>query len=232
MSKFSFILKKVCKHFKVGYYSKGGRNFTGRICIFHRGGGVKRARRIIDFNRRLNLYGLVCKVVYDPFRSASLALVLYENGLFSYIILSQECSKGDKIFSGVEFKKGQMKPGSAFPVFYAKPFSLISCIETRPYFGAKVARSAGLSALLMYFDDKNAVLKLSSGWYLYIPRHCMITLGTVCNVSHNSRVLRKAGTNRHWGIRPTVRGVAMNPCDHPHGGGNGKTNTPSLAVNA
>lgn len=192
----NYIFKKVSKKFKQGTYSSGGRNFSGRICVFHRGGGCVREYRLIDFYRRLNSFGTVCKIVYDPNRSAYLGFILYETGFFSFIILSEEKKIGDLIFSGIRHSSNFYYIGSSLEVSNVKAFSVVSCIESRPFFGATVARAAGVGALLLYFDKKIAVLKLVSGWYLHIPQNCIVTLGAVSNARHNARVLHKAGVNR------------------------------------
>lgn len=159
----NYIFKKVSQRFKQGVYSSAGRNFSGRICVFHRGGGCAREYRLVDFFRRLNMFGTICKIVYDPNRSAYLGFILYDNGLFSFIVLSEEKKIGDTVFSGVRHSSNFYYVGSSLEVSAVKAFSVVSCIEARPFFGATVARAAGVGALLLYFDKKIAVLKLVSG---------------------------------------------------------------------
>lgn len=226
----SYIFKKVSKNFKQGIYFSNGRNFSGRICMFHRGGRQRRLK-IIDFKRRLNECGVICKIIYDANRSAYLGFVLYDNGYFSLIIIAERNKLGDTIFSGGVAPKNYYRPGTTSEVSNYRPFTLISCVEARPFHGAALARSAGVGAMLLHFNDRKlAALKLSSGWYVFVSAKCSAMLGAVSNAQHGSRILGKAGYSRGLGYRPIVRGVAMNPCDHPHGGGNGKTNTLALAV--
>ncbi len=219
----------MCK-LRIGCYSTKGRNFSGRICVFHRGSGNVFKYRVIDLYRRLNLFGFIYKILYDPNRTAFLGLVLYENGLFSFIILSQGLDIGSRIFSGYSLNK-KLDFGYSVPLEQINIFSIINNIEIMPYKGFSLCRSAGSSAIVVSKEDSKVSLKLKSGWLLSISNQCMASLGYTSNILHNSLVIGKAGFNRNLGIRPTVRGVAMNPCDHPHGGGNGKTSTPRLPVN-
>lgn len=225
----TFIFKKVSSKFFYGTVTKIGTNFSGKICVFHRGGGNKKLYRIIDFFGRLDTFGYLFNISYDPNRSAFVGLVLYDNGLFSNIILVDGLNIGNKIYSTdlSTNKDLVISKGSSFLLNDLNLFSVVSNIETRPFFGASLARSAGSCAVLISFLTKYAVLKLRSGWILKVSKNCMAYVGFISNPLHNVKVIGKAGKNRGLGKRPVVRGVAMNPCDHPHGGGNGKTPKPA-----
>lgn len=199
----------------------GGRNNLGRITCRHIGGGHKQKYRVIDFKR--NKDGIPAKVIrleYDPNRSANVALVLYADGERRYIIAPQVLKAGDEIISGreVAIKTGNCLPLSCIPVG-----SVVHCIEMMPGAGAKIARSAGASVQLIAREGIYATVRLRSGEMRKILAECRAVVGEVSNMEHNLRSLGKAGATRHRGIRPTVRGTAMNPIDHPHGGGEGKT---------
>ena len=227
----NYTIKKILKKLNVGIYSKNGRNNFGRICVFHRGGGNLKKYRLIDFYRRLNLFGYVYKIIYDPNRTSFIGLIFYENGLFSYIILSDNVVIGNKIFSGDSIINNNCYlQGSAIPLKYIPLFNIVNNIEISPNKGAIFIRSAGNSAIIVSKTLENVTLKFKSGWLVTVPSNCMASLGHVSNILHNMNIIKKAGKNRGLGIRPTVRGVAMNPCDHPHGGGNGKTSPPRAPV--
>jgi large subunit ribosomal protein L2 len=160
----SYICTRVSKKFKYGTYIKTGKNFSGKICVFHRGGGNKKIYRCIDFYRRLNFFGVVYSVQYDPYRSAYIGLVLYDNGLFSSIVLSDGIFIGSKIFSGKEIiSKNCLSKGSSLLLSNLGLFSIISNIESRPLFGASLARAAGSGAITLSFVDKFVNIKLKSG---------------------------------------------------------------------
>ena len=227
----NYTIKKVLKKLNVGIYSKNGRNGFGRICVFHRGGGNSKKYRLIDFYRRLNLFGYIYKILYDPNRSGYIGLIFYENGLFSYIILSDNINIGDRIFSGDLFVNNNCYlQGSAIPLKFIPLFNIVNNIELLPTKGAVYIRSAGNGAIIISKTSNNVILKLKSGWLITVPSECMASLGYVSNILHNMNIIGKAGKNRGLGKRPVVRGVAMNPCDHPHGGGNGKTSPPRAPV--
>ncbi len=198
-----------------------GRNNAGRITVRRRGGGHKRSYRIVDFRR--NKDGIPAKVErieYDPNRSANLALVLYADGERRYIIAPKGVKAGAELYSGIE---SPIKPGNCLPMQNIPLGSTIHCIELRPGKGAQMMRSAGTSAQLVAKDGIYAILRLRSGEMRKVLASCRATIGEVSNSEHNLRSLGKAGANRWRGKRPTVRGVAMNPVDHPHGGGEGRT---------
>ncbi|MGI1677167.1 MAG: 50S ribosomal protein L2 [Cellvibrionaceae bacterium] len=199
----------------------GGRNNAGRITTRHIGGGHKQHYRLIDFKR--NKDGIPAKVErleYDPNRSANIALVCYADGERRYVIAPKGLSAGDVIQSGED---AAIKVGNALPMRNVPVGSVVHCIEMKPGKGAQIARSAGTSAQLVARDGSYVTLRLRSGEMRKILSECKATIGEVSNSEHSLRSLGKAGATRWRGVRPTVRGVAMNPVDHPHGGGEGKT---------
>lgn len=199
----------------------GGRNNTGRITTRHVGGGHKQHYRVVDFRRNKDgIPATVERVEYDPNRTAYIALVCYADGERRYIIAPKGLSAGDKIESG---NAVAIKPGNALPIRNIPLGSVIHCVELKPGKGAQIARSAGASAQLVARDGAYATLRLRSGEMRKVLSDCRATLGEVSNSEHNLRSLGKAGAKRWLGIRPTVRGVAMNPVDHPMGGGEGRT---------
>ena len=199
----------------------GGRNNNGRITTRHRGGGHKQHYRIIDFKRnKLNIPATVESLQYDPNRSAHIALLLYADGERRYIILPKNVKKGDTLSSGPQ---SPIKPGNSMPLSNIPVGTVVHCVEMKPGKGAQLARSAGTSAQYIARDGEYATLRLRSGEMRKISINCTATIGEVANSEHNLRRLGKAGASRWRGIRPTVRGVAMNPVDHPHGGGEGRT---------
>lgn len=227
----NYVLKKALKKMNIGTYSRNGRNTFGRICVFHRGGGNVRKYRLIDFYRRLNLFGYIYKIIYDPNRTAFIGLVFYENGLFSYIILSDNVKVGNKVYSGFKYINDDChSKGSALTLKNISLFSIVNSIELKPGKGASLSRAAGTGSMVVSKTNENVVLKSKSGWLTTVSIDCMASIGYTSNILHNMQVIGKAGKNRGLGKRPTVRGVAMNPCDHPHGGGNGKSSPPRAAV--
>ncbi len=198
-----------------------GRNSYGRITVRHRGGGNRRKYRVIDFKReRFGITATVQTLEYDPNRSAFIALVQYEDGEKRYIIAPQDLKVGDKIVSGPE---ADIKPGNALPLINIPVGTFLHNIELYPGKGAQLARSAGNAAQLMAKENGMALLRLPSGELRNVPANCMATVGVVSNPEHANVNYGKAGRKRHMGWRPTVRGSVMNPCDHPHGGGEGKS---------
>lgn len=198
-----------------------GRNSYGRITVRHRGGGNRRKYRVIDFKReRFGIPATVQTLEYDPNRSAFIALVQYEDGEKRYIIAPQDLKVGDKIVSGPE---ADIKPGNALPLINIPVGTFLHNIELYPGKGAQLARSAGNTAQLMAKENGMAQIRLPSGEVRLVSLSCKATIGVVGNVEHDTVKIGKAGKSRHRGIRPTVRGSAMNPCDHPHGGGEGKS---------
>ncbi len=199
----------------------GGRNNTGRITVRHVGGGHKQHYRIIDFKRtKDSIPAKVERLEYDPNRSANIALVLYADGERRYILAPKGVSAGDTIQSGVD---APIKAGNALPLRNIPLGSVIHAIELKPGKGAQLARAAGTYAQLVAKDGAYVTLRLRSGEMRKVEADCRATLGEIGNAEHMLRNLGKAGAKRWRGVRPTVRGVAMNPVDHPHGGGEGKT---------
>jgi len=225
-----YIFSKVSKKLKIGSYIRSGKNFSGKTCVFHRGGGNRRAYRTVDLYRRLNLFGSICGLQYDPSRTAYIGLILYDNGLFSYIILAENIKKGFKLFSGSGLDNTVVFKGSSLSVSNIPLFTVVNNIEVRPFYGATLARAAGLGAVLVARLNNVVTLKLKSGWLVKISANSVASVGYVSNMLHNMKIIAKAGKNRALGKRPVVRGVAMNPCDHPHGGGNGKTSPPTVPL--
>ena len=199
----------------------GGRNNNGRITTRHIGGGHKQHYRVIDFKRNKDgIPAVVERLEYDPNRTANIALLKYADGERRYIIAAKGMQSGDQIVSGAT---ADIKAGNTMPLRNIPLGSVIHCIELKPGKGAQMARSAGTSAQLVAREGAHATLRLRSGEMRKVLVDCRATLGEVCNSEHSLRSLGKAGASRWRGVRPTVRGVAMNPVDHPHGGGEGRT---------
>ena len=199
---------------------KSGRNSYGRITVRHHGGGNRTKYRIIDFKRqKSDIPATVLSIEYDPNRSAFIALIQYEDGVKSYIIAPDGVQVGDTIVSGVH---ADIKPGNALPLSSIPVGTFVHNVELYPGKGAQLARSAGIMAQLMAKENGLALLRLPSGELRNVPANCMATVGQVSNTDHENVKIGKAGRKRHMGWRPTVRGSVMNPCDHPHGGGEGR----------
>lgn len=197
-----------------------GRNNQGKITVRHIGGGAKRKYRIIDFKRnKLDIPGKVASIEYDPNRTANIALINYVDGEKRYILAPKNLHVGDMIVAG---EKADIKPGNALPIMSIPVGTVIHNIELRPGKGGEIARSAGASAQILGREAKYVIVRLSSGEQRKILGTCMATVGTVGNEESSLVKIGKAGRKRHMGIRPTVRGSAMNPNDHPHGGGEGR----------
>ena len=198
-----------------------GRNSYGRITVRHRGGGNRKKYRVIDFKRQKNdMAATVLTLEYDPNRSAFIALVQYEDGEKRYIIAPNGLKVGDVIESGA---KADIKIGNALPLANIPVGTFIHNVELYPGKGAQLARAAGIMAQLMAKEGNQALIRLPSGELRNVPVNCMATVGQVGNIDHENVSIGKAGRKRHMGWRPTVRGSVMNPCDHPHGGGEGKS---------
>ncbi len=199
---------------------KAGRNAQGKVTVRHRGGGSKRRLRILDFKRdKPGIPGKVVSIEYDPNRSARIALINYADGEKRYILAPSELKVGDAIKSGTD---AEVKPGNALPLKLIPTGTLIHNIELEAGGGGQLARSAGTAAQLMAKEGKYALVRLPSGELRRIRGDCLATIGQIGNVDHRSISLGKAGRKRHLGVRPTVRGTAMTPRDHPHGGGEGR----------
>ena len=205
----------------VSLKKNSGRNSYGRITVRHRGGGVRRKYRIIDFKRdKFDIPATVASVEYDPNRSAFIALLQYEDGEKRYILQPAGLKVGDTVVAGTG---ADIKPGNALPLTNSPVGTVVHNVELYPGRGGQLARAAGNSAQLMAKEGVYALLRLPSGELRNGPANSMATIGQVANVDHENVKIGKAGRKRHMGWRPTVRGSVMNPCDHPHGGGEGKS---------
>jgi len=212
---------KPVKTLTEGLNKSGGRNNKGRITTRHIGGGHARRYRIVDFKRRrFDAVATVERLEYDPNRTAYLALITYQDGTQSYILAPQRLQKGDVVVSG---EKTDVKPGNAMQLKNIPVGTIVHNVEMRPGKGGQIARSAGAYVQIVARDSGYAQIKLSSGEIRLVPQECMATIGAVSNADHANVKLGKAGRKRWLGVRPTVRGVVMNPVDHPHGGGEGRT---------
>jgi len=212
---------KPVKKLTEGLSKKGGRNNTGRITAFGQGGGHKRTYRLVDFKRRkFDVVGTVERLEYDPNRSAFIALITYEDGEQAYILAPQRLSAGDKV---VASERADVKPGNAMPLKNMPVGTVVHNVELKAGKGGQLARSAGAYAQLVGRDQGYAQLRLSSGELRMVRGECMASVGAVSNPDHQNVNYGKAGRSRWLGQRPSVRGVAMNPIDHPHGGGEGRT---------
>ena len=201
--------------------NKGGRNNRGVVTMRHQGGGHKRRYRIIDFRRdKWNVSGRVESIEYDPNRSARIALIVYRDGERRYIIAPAELRVGDSVMSG---PNAEVRPGNALPIRSIPLGTVVHNIELYPGRGGQLVRSAGNSAQLLAKEGTMAQVRLPSGEVRYIDVNCLATIGTVSNSDHSNLSLGKAGRKRWLGIRPSVRGIAMDPSSHPHGGGEGRS---------
>jgi large subunit ribosomal protein L2 len=200
---------------------KGGRNSYGRITVRHHGGGAKQSYRVIDFKRdKDDVPGKVAAIEYDPNRSANIALLVYADGERRYILSPNGLNVGDKVYSG---EKSDIKPGNALPLEFIPVGTVVHNIELKPGKGGQLVRAAGNLAQLMAKENGYALVRLPSGELRKIDIRCKASIGQVGNLEHENIRIGKAGKTRWLGIRPTVRGVVMNPNDHPHGGGEGKS---------
>lgn len=240
-----------------GWKRSIGKNSFGHICTRHRSSGSKRLYRFVDLWRRVNLPGCIIKICHDPLRSSRLALVLYSNGLLSYVLASENLFSGEFVFSGdnelkaknffknsslriqhlensnFQFKKNSQisndflipREGDSLPLKLFLSGSQVFNFELYPFKGSQICRAAGTFAIILKknLTNNTIILKLRSGWKIIVSGNCMATLGVASNLNNRFRDLKKAGFNRNKGFRPSVRGVAMNPVDHPHGGGEGKS---------
>ncbi|MDA1101224.1 MAG: 50S ribosomal protein L2 [Proteobacteria bacterium] len=211
---------KPVKALTVGLSKSGGRNNHGRITARRRGGGAKRSYRIVDFKRRRFETATVERLEYDPNRSAFIALIRYPDDELSYILAPQRLAPGDSVVAG---ERVDVKPGNAMPLSSMPVGTIVHNVEMKAGKGGQIARSAGTYVQLVGRDQGYAILRLASGEQRLVRSECMATVGAVSNPDKSNIKLAKAGRNRWLGKRPSVRGVAMNPVDHPHGGGEGRT---------
>ena len=204
-----------------GLTKSGGRNNLGRMTSRHRGGGHKRLYRMVDFKRnKLDCPATIERIEYDPNRSAYIALIKYDDGVYSYILAPAKMKAGDKVVSG---PGADIRTGNCLPLKNIPVGTIVHNVEMKPGKGGQLARSAGTSVSLVGKDSGYAQIKLASGEVRLVPLECMATIGTLSNSDRKNTIIGKAGRSRWLGKRPHVRGVAMNPVDHPHGGGEGKT---------
>ncbi|MEX0838035.1 MAG: 50S ribosomal protein L2 [Parvibaculum sp.] len=212
---------KPVKALTEGLSKSGGRNNHGRITVRFRGGGHKRSYRMVDFKRsKFDVPATVERLEYDPNRTAFIALVKYADGDLAYILAPQRLAVGDTVVSG---SRVDVKPGNAMPLANIPVGTIVHNVEMKPGKGGQIARSAGTYVQLVGRDQGYALLRLSSGEQRMVPGTCMASIGAVSNPDHSNITIAKAGRNRWLGKRPHVRGVVMNPVDHPHGGGEGRT---------
>jgi len=212
---------KPVKKLTRGLTKSGGRNNTGRVTMWHRGGGHKRTYRMVDFKRRkFGMEGTIERLEYDPNRTAFIALVSYEDGEQAYILAPQRLGVGDKVVSA---ERADIKPGNAMPISSIPVGTIIHNVELKPAKGGQLARSAGTYVQLVGREAGYAQLRLTSGEVRRVRSECMASIGAVSNPDQKNINLGKAGRKRWLGRRPVVRGVVMNPIDHPHGGGEGRT---------
>ncbi len=204
-----------------GLTKNGGRNNHGRVTARHRGGGHRQLYRMVDFKRdNFGVSGRVERIEYDPNRSAHIALIIFTNGDKRYILAPQGLRPGDMVMSGPD---AEMRPGNAMSIANIRVGTMLHNVELKPGKGGQLARSAGIGVQLMGKESGRAILKLPSGEFRRVDARCMASLGVIANGDHANRKVGKAGRTRWLGVRPTVRGVVMNPVDHPHGGGEGRT---------
>jgi len=212
---------KPVKALTEGLSKSGGRNNAGRVSVWHRGGGHKRTYRMVDFKRtKFGVPGTVERLEYDPNRTAFIALIKYADGELAYILAPQRLAAGDTV---VADEKADVKPGNAMRLANMPIGTIVHNVEMKPGKGGQLARAAGAYVQLVGRDAGNAILRLNSGETRMVPSACMATVGAVSNPDNSNVSLSKAGRSRWKGRKPTVRGVAMNPIDHPHGGGEGRT---------
>ena len=212
---------KPVKTLTEGLSSSGGRNNKGRVTVRHRGGGHKRSYRVVDFKRRKwDVEATVERLEYDPNRTAFIALLKYADGELAYILAPQRLAAGDKVIAGAS---ADIKPGNAMPVRAIPVGTIVHNVEMKPEKGGQIARSAGAYVQIVGRDGPYTILRLASGEQRLVHGNCMATVGAVSNPDHSNINYGKAGRKRWLGRRPHVRGVAMNPVDHPHGGGEGRT---------
>ena len=216
-------LNKIISSFKSVYLPSSGRNNLGIITVRHQGGGIKRRWYNIDLFRRINDFGIILKVIKTSFRNSYLGIILYKNGLSSSIIFTDKTNLNKFLYSGsLPSKNLLISVGTSLPLIYMGLFNIVSCVELKPYKGIQLLRSAGMNGIINSKINNKISLKFLNGNIVLLSDLCMCSYGIVSNPNYRYLKLKKAGYNRVLGIRPTVRGVAMNPVDHPHGGGNGR----------
>jgi len=229
-----YAIKLFKKKLVKGIKKTGGRCNTGRVTVRGQGGGNKKLYRMIDFYRRLNQYGKVVAILYDPNRTCKLGLVLFDNSLSSFILIQKDIKIYDSIYSGSKniIDKDIIKNGYSLTLNNMPLYSVLSNIEFKPFIGRGFCRAAETSCMLIGKTKVKGILKLNSNWELHLPLNCISSYGIMSSKLSSNIYIKKAGKNRGLGWKSKVRGVAKNPCDHPHGGGNGKKPKPKVPVNA
>ena len=225
---YTFLFSKLRVKHSIAIVLSSGRNFFGRICVQHQGGALKNRFLKIDRFRQLNQFGILCKIYQHFFFFGYVGLILYDNGLSNFILLSEGLRIGFRVFSG--FMQSSVNVGSTCKIFNIRLFDNVNSLEYYPFSGFKIARGAGVFSYIFSRDHLKSNLKLPSGWQIRVSNFTLGCLGMVSHPSHFLIVIKKAGFNRNLGIRPTVRGVVKNPCDHPHGGGEGRGSPPAAHV--
>lgn len=223
----NYLIKRAAKHLNLGYSNRAGRNFFGRKTIFTQSGGLKFKLKVIDFRRNLVCFGLLLTIEKDLNRSGLVGAIYFENGYFTNILLSSNHNLDEPFINNYS---SSMKRGCASFFYFILTGSFVHHIEIKPTMGAQMSRSAGTSSFVISKDDKlqYSFLKMNSGWLLKISNWCLGVIGVTSNQMHKFIRLEKAGKNRSLGFRPHVRGLAKNPCDHPHGGGEGRHSPPAM----
>lgn len=224
---------KINKILKWTSNDQGGRNHLGRICVQHQGGRKLKRLSNVDIYRRINLIGEIVRVYTASNRTGFIGTILYINGIVCNIVITENVYMHTKLFTGSHVPKIYIQDkaqGWTVPVWNVRLFTVISNIEPIAYYGGRLATSAGVGGVLSAIKEDSYIIKLSSGWIVKISPHCLVSIGRTSNIQHKYRKLHNAGTARRLGIRPTVRGVAKNACDHPHGGGEGKGSPPRAQV--
>lgn len=230
----TYLISKIAKKLVKGLKSSGGRNFLGRVCVRGQGGGNKRKYRLIDIYRRVNCSGIILKIFYDSNRTGRIALVYYLNSFCSFVLLQKGVKVNSVVYAGSTLCKDDIAMGYSMPLSYMPLFANISNIELIPFIGSTLCRAAGTSCMLVgkTNNGKYGILKLNSFWEVHVSLQCISSYGAIALKALNNLYIENAGKNRALGWKPRVRGVAKNPCDHPHGGGNGKKPKPKIPVNA
>lgn len=219
----NFIIKRVKKKLIIGFSKRAGRNFFGRKTIFTQGGGVFNKIRILNFKRNLIFNAILISIEKDIKRTAHVGLICYENGLYSYILLPYLNNLIGNFIYG--FNNKFLVNSSTF-LFNVPTGNFVHHIELFPNKGAKLSRAAGTSSFLISQEKNYVFLKMNSGWLIKLSKYCIVVNGVMSNIDHHIMKIKNAGKNRKLGVKPKVRGVAMNPCDHPHGGGEGTGSPP------
>lgn len=231
----TYLKKYLLNRLSFGKRSSGGRNFLGRVCIIGRCLGNKKRYIYIDIYRRINQFGSLLKIFSDGVnRTAFVGIFLYHNGLFSFDLITNKLKVGMEIFSGEPKLEKKLYKNESWnlPLKNISLFSHISCLELKPFIGSKFCRAAGTSAIAIGKINQKIILKMPSGWQFHLNNNSMAKIGILSNLNHKYKVIGKAGKAWSMGFRPKVRGVAKNPCDHAHGGGNGKSSKPVSPMNA